>query len=581
MEQDFSFFITRIKTSSGDTVEVPRAGITAIVGPNNAGKSSFLRQISSHLRHGSLAKNLENTFLINEITTSQSGDWEDFLEWLRAHARITQQPDGSTIIQRPGASTVQMPVALRHQSQNWPNGLAEMYDFIAFHGDAWQRIGGVTPVEMRDRFDNPPSSPMHLLQDNTELFGELNDISERVFGETLTMDRLSRQINLRVGKIDAETPRIDEVSEEYQSALSSLPWLTEQGDGMRSLIGLLIPLVTSTYPIVVIDEPEAFVHPPQAAALGKILGEQARAKNLQIIVATHDRHLLSGFLESSANLSIVRIERNSQTLTRFSQLNVDDVKEIWSDPVLRYSNVLDGLFHKLAVLAEADRDCRFFSSALEEYEPKSDLPLLPGDVLFVPSGGKDSLRRLATVLRSVHVPTVVSPDLDILNNRETIKSLFNSLGGNWEDANGDYRNATSAFSQPREKILVSHVLTAIRAQLKLREDEQFTAAIKNELLTQIRLKDNPWSALKTYGMLAFRGQAAVAANRLMERLEGMGIAPVRVGELECFAPDLGVSKGPAWLPAAIKGGYHRSPESRKHIQHIISAYAKVTQEPAR
>ncbi|WP_406293990.1 ATP-dependent nuclease [Streptomyces sp. NBC_00624] len=578
MDQEFSFFLTQIQTTSGDIINVPRAGVTAIVGPNNAGKSSFLRQITSHLRHGSGARALDNTFLIKEISTASSGDWEDFNAWLEAHANITQRPTGERYARRPGSGEVLISGLQRLQQHNFSLGLQEINEYMVFYGDAWQRIGGVNPVEMRQRFNDSPESPMHILQDNATLFRELSDISERVFGESLTMDRLSRHVNLRVGGIDIDIPRIGEISDEYQTALSNLPQLTEQGDGMKSLIGLLIPLVTSTYPVVIIDEPEAFLHPPQATILGRILGELARAKNLQIIVATHDRHLLSGFLESQTNLSVLRLERRQGSATRFSQLNVDEVKGIWNDPVLRYSNVLDGLFHKLVVLAEADRDCRFFSSTLEEYEPKSDLPLLPGDVLFVPSGGKDSLRRLAKVLSSIHVPTVVSPDLDILNNKETIKSLVSSLGGDWNSMEMDYKSATAAFSQPRDKVLISNVLTAITAQFQGRDDEPFTTSAKNELLTHIRLKDNPWSALKMYGMQAFRGHAAVAANRLMSKLEGVGIAAVQVGELECFAPDLGVSKGPAWLPAAIENGYHLRTAARTHIKQIIAAYEKGDRE---
>ncbi|MFC9005361.1 ATP-dependent nuclease [Streptomyces microflavus] len=570
--------MTQIATTSGERIEIPAAGVTAIVGPNNSGKSSFLRQITTHLRHGMHVPPWEKTFLIEKVTTATSGgEWESLHSWLQLHANITRNPsNGQLYVRRPGAGEVPLATLNNSGNENFEGGLQSLNDFIVFYGDAWQRINGVNPVEMRENFDDPPGNPLHALQDSPKLFRELSEISERVFGEPLTMDRLSRFINLRVGTIDAEAPKIDEIAEDYQKALSRLPLLTEQGDGMKSLIGLLVPLITSTYPVVIIDEPEAFLHPPQAAILGRILGEQARSRNLQIIIATHDRHLLSGLLESQSNLSIVRIERQRNDQTRFSQLEVEDVKEIWSDPVLRYSNVLDGLFHKLVVLAEADRDCRFFASALEEYEPKDSLTILSGDVLFVPSGGKDSLRRLAKVLRSIHVSTVVSPDLDILNSRESLRALIDSLGGNWESLAGDYKTATSPFSQPRTGVLISQVVKAVAAQFEGRGGEPFTSVERNEIMAQIRLKDNPWSAVKSYGMVAFKGEAAVAANRLLENLKTIGITPVRVGELECFAPGLGVSKGPAWLPAAIAGGYHSQPAARDHITEIMSAYEKVT-----
>lgn len=578
MDSTFSFHLTQITTTSGETIEIPSAGVTAIVGPNNSGKSSFLRQITTHLRHGAQIPEWEKTFLIDSIKTATSSEsWEDLRNWLQLHTNIVKGPnDGRLYAHRPGAAEVDLANLEYLERDKFVNGLQSLNDFIVFYGDAWQRINGVNPVELREKFDTPPGNPLHALQDSSDLFRELSETSERVFGEPLTMDRLSRYINLRVGIVDIEAPKIDNISKDYQSELSRLPLLTEQGDGMKSLIGLLVPLITATYPVVIIDEPEAFLHPPQAALLGRILGEQARNRNLQIIIATHDRHLLSGLLESQSDLSIVRIERQRDNQTLFSQLDVKDVQKIWSDPVLRYSNVLDGLFHKLVVLAEADRDCRFFESALGEYEPKDDLPILPGDVLFVPSGGKDSLRRLARVLKSIHVPTVVSPDLDILNNKESLRALVESLSGDWEAFVRDYNSATSPFSQPRDKILISHVLKAIAAQFEGRDDDLFTSVERNELMAQIRLRDSPWSAVKAYGMAAFRGEAAAAAMRLVENLESVGITAVRVGELECFAPGLAVSKGPAWLPAAIEGGYHVQPAARDHIARIMAAYEKIT-----
>ncbi|MGA5166386.1 MULTISPECIES: AAA family ATPase [Streptomyces] len=572
--ETFSIRVSSVKLLSGDVITLPRAGVTAIVGPNNAGKSTLIREMSTHIRFGPVNAPLHGTsFIVENAPLEWSGSEEDAKARILQHAKVVNIGGQNNFV-RPGAQVPIDAISWRLSFDAIEHGLQEMWDLLVFYGDAWQRIHSAASVEMRNVFDDPAVSPLHVLQDRSDLFAELCNLSMEVFGQPLTLDRLSKNINLRVGETGIPSPRVDEISAEYRTALSSLPTLMEQGDGMKSLIGLLVSLVTSVYPIVFIDEPEAFLHPPQAMALGRILGEQARVKNTQIVLATHDRNILSGLLQSEADVSIVRLERAAGDRTRARQLNVEELRSIWNDPVLRYSNVLDGLFHKAVVLAEAERDCTFYSSALEEYAPRGGLPILPGDVLFVPSGGKDGFPRLAKVLRSVSVPVVASPDLDVLNDRGKMRVLVQAMGGEWSHLQSDYDKATAEFRQPREATHVADVLAALNGVFSSRGEDYFTADVRREFMAQLRGKGNPWSALKDYGELAFRGDP-VAAQSLLQKLDSMGIVAVRVGELERFAPNLGVAKGAGWLPAAVAAGCHREDAVRKHVAALVKAAAIV------
>jgi hypothetical protein len=51
---------------------------------------------------------------------------------------------------------------------------------------------------------------------------------------------------------------------------------------------------------------------------------------------------------------------------------------------------------------------------------------------------------------------------------------------------------------------------------------------------------------------------------------------VRVGELEGFAPALGVRKGKEWLAAAIEAGAHTQPPARAHVTRLLSTKGTVT-----
>jgi ABC-type cobalamin/Fe3+-siderophores transport system ATPase subunit len=565
----FCIAIASVELASGDRIEIPKSGVTAIVGANNAGKTTLLRQMTSHVAYGPNVRERDNTFLVNRVELTMTGKLSDAMAWVEKHSMVIKR-GGHVFFHGVRTDGIEEGnVRLRFQ-EGIAGGLQELNGLLAFYGDAWGRLAGASPVEQRDNFSSPPTAPLHVLQDDPNLFDELNQISLRVFRRPLTLDRLSRHVNLRIGRTGVRAPSVERVTEEYLAALSALPRLDEQGDGMKSLIGMLTPLLASTYPIVFIDEPEAFLHPPQAAALGRILGEQAKLRRTQIVLATHDKNLLAGLLESEAEISIVRLDRSARDVTSAHQLDVQDLRTIWNDPVLRYSNILDGLFHRLVVLAEGERDCRFYAAALEEAAAGEGSSFSAGDVLFVPSGGKDGMPRLAKLLRSVNVPVAASPDIDVLNNRDAIRSLVEAVGGDWSELHRDYEAATAAFRQPRDKVTVEQVLAALKGVFEGRGDEYFSSEVKREFAAQMRSKENPWAELKFYGELAFKGEAAAAAQRLLAKLDSVGVVAVRVGELERFAPSLGVAKGPAWLPAAIAAGAHREAAARRHVSALIA-----------
>ena len=82
-----------------------------------------------------------------------------------------------------------------------------------------------------------------------------------------------QSIPLHVGKSPDKSSYTIDRQDEYYNIVSKLPKLQEQGDGMRSFASILLHTFTSDYSITLIDEPEAFLHPPQARVLGKMLAK--------------------------------------------------------------------------------------------------------------------------------------------------------------------------------------------------------------------------------------------------------------------------------------------------------------------
>ncbi len=576
----FSLALDSFALDDGSPVSLPAPGVTAIVGANNVGKSTLLRQVLEEVERFPGNPPLPGWRLINSVQIRRGGSPADLAAWLGLHAHyVTRGTDAGFV--RGGQQQV---FRVENLVSDWTPGVSDkplgyINRFFVHNAEAMQRIGMAGGAGQRNDIGEAPQHPLHYLQDDPRLLAELVELSERIFGEPLTLDRLSGQLQLRVGRPGVEAPSVEAVTQEYRAALAALPPLGGQGDGMRSLLGLLLPLVAATYPIVVVDEPEAFLHPPQAAALGRALGEIAQARQLQVLLATHDRNLLSGLLESQVAVSVVRLTREANK-TRAAQLDPELLRDVWSDPVLRYSNVLDGLFHRLVVLCEGDADCRYLAAALDAAARGEPLLVPTSEVLFVPAGGKDGLPKVAKALTAVRVPVVASPDLDILDDEAKIRRMVEALGGDWSRVEADYRLATQPFRTAREPVLCRHVRDAVDAALQDHLDEAYTADRRKAVLANLRISESPWKQLKRFGEAAFSGQSAAAADRLLGTLESMGVVCVRVGELERFAPALGVSKGAAWLPAALQANEHRNVATQTHIRRVIEVGAgRVATEP--
>lgn len=80
------------------------------------------------------------------------------------------------------------------------------------------------------------------------------------------------------------------------------------GDGLQMLIILTFPLFEYRSGIVVIEEPELFVHPGLQRKLVEIYCSETRAKSFQFYIATHSNHILDQ-ADISENASIFKVKK--------------------------------------------------------------------------------------------------------------------------------------------------------------------------------------------------------------------------------------------------------------------------------
>lgn len=577
---DSSHVVARIDElllSSGQVVEVPRAGVLVIVGANNAGKSTLLRQLHAILTGGQgAAANFQPSLLANAGITRELAP-TDLLAWFNDSSQLVDRPEvnGGPFFTVSGWQVSAQSILDGQFAQGY-DALQDLHPAFVQFADAMSRLSGGFSSGARSSVDEPASTPLQRFQENRELFDRLSRLSKQVFDRPLLLDDFpGATIQIRVGDTDLPIPARNEPLGEFGRAVAKLPRLDEQGDGMRSFFGLIVPLVADTKKVVLVDEPEAFLHPPQARALGRELGRIAHDRGIQVVVASHDKDFIAGLISSKAELSVVRLIRGEEATTS-AQLSSGKLREVWDDRSLRYSNVLDGLFSRLVVICEADQDCRFYEAALDQYVSESQddssvFTMPASDVLFIPSNGKAGFVNLVNVLRNLAVPTVVIPDLDVLRDATSLRTLFEALGGDWTTIETDFRIATEGMSRPRRPRTVQSVVETVSATLGLlvANDRNAIYDFKARTLVtdQLNATDDPWTEAKRSGVSAFRGAQLSALERVLRSLDERGIITVRVGELEGFAPEL--AKNKAWLPEALAQDAHRTENARAHTQRVL------------
>jgi hypothetical protein len=317
-------------------------------------------------------------------------------------------------------------------------------------------------------------------------------------------------------------------------------------------MGLMLALVTAQFRVIVVDEPEAFLLPRQARLLGRKLATEA-PRGTQVFVATHSLDVLQGILDPvDAAVTVIRLVRDGD-VNRTSVLEPTQLREIWTDPLLRYSNVLEGLFHKGVVVSESDSDSRFYAAVLDAIREEENLP--PHDLLFTQSGGKDRLPLVIRALRAVSVPVVAIADFDTLRQRGLLQRIIEALGGDWAIIEPPWRPVAAAIND----LGSAPPLLAVREQV----NEIFDAAPPGQLTReQARLireatrVDDGWARVKQGGLaMVPQGQPSEQAHQLLTTLAQTGLRIVPVGELERWAPEV-ARHGPAWVSEVLRRGRH-------------------------
>jgi energy-coupling factor transporter ATP-binding protein EcfA2 len=523
-----SVWISRITFSDGSVVEMDRSDVVIIVGPNNGGKSETLRAIA-----GKLADADRSSPVVRAISYQKEGSHEEVVSWLQSMTWATATILGEKF-QLLGKFVERSHIEMWWKKERGMG--SSLSGFFCTLLNAEERLGAANPPDNVAITIDGPKHPIHFLQWNDSVEKRISDYFERAFGTGIVVHRNAGKIvPILVGKAPQVQPGKDRQSIEYVRDLEKLPPVQTQGDGMRSFLGVLLFTAVGSEPILLIDEPEAFLHPPQARHLGDFLVNETGAER-QLFVATHSGDVLRGALDSENHrVRVLRLRREGD-VNIARELSNAQISQLWSDSLLRYSNILDGLFHERVILCESDSDCRFYSAITDAiFESGGDRR---PDIMFTHCGGKQRLPLIIRSLRGLEVPISIVTDFDVLNAESPLMEIVEAAGGQWKDVKPDWKVVKKAIDDKKPELSTGEVRREIESALSTITGHVIPEATKKTIQDALRAS-SPWSTAKSVG-IAFvpSGDASQAAKNLMNTLERLGIFVVPVGEAmgQCGSP---------------------------------------------
>jgi ABC-type multidrug transport system ATPase subunit len=545
-----------ITFSDGVTLTLQDDDIVVFVGPNNAGKSAALRELEM-----SVARQTRGA-VITSTTLRKHGTAEDLRSFLELNAQKTLD---HTSIKYRGFG-----YEIHHGHVDFFDGLDDRHPvapFFASRLSTESRIHASNAAGALALYQQPPNHPIHMLLMDENLASDISDMFRKAFGKDLIPFRAGGgSFPLYVGAKPSLKPGKDELSREFVEELQrSNVTLDSQGDGMRSFASvLLFVLVSETRSIQFLDEPEAFLHPPQARLLGRFIAEKRRNKS-QLFIATHSTEILDGLIDGGLDkIRIVRLRRENN-VNYVKELGKTQTQTVAKDTLTRFSRVFDGIFFE-HVVCESDADCMFYQSLL-------NLSSISGerrpDILFVHAAGKARMAKLADTLRSLDVPVSVVADIDILNDEKTFKNLFETLGGVWPDAQPHWKALSNDIIARKPPMNATRVKNMIANEIQEVTGTGEFPRDKENAIKQIFRAVSPWSALKQSGRAALRGEPVKQFDKLNDKCAAVGLWIVPVGEIEGFCSSVGVH-GPGFVEKVLEERNLETDEELKEAREFVS-----------
>ena len=485
--------------------------MTLLIGPNGGGKSEALRTIYRWCVGDSISQQL--------VIGGIRGNWptpiqlESLLRPIRDPERGAQNHRTIPIrwTELPGGSmtaTAQLDKLSELLARDDPNdpddgGSRQLREavfrpFTAFL-NAESRMA-LAQAQARGDLTKPPENFLTVLYRDEEKRRSIRAAIHRAFGLYLVIDPTDGgSLRLRLSRVPPEDEMEHRLTEQAVAFHREAPLMEDQSDGVKSFVGQVVALSALNHSTILIDEPDAFLHPPLARQLGGFLSEMATERGSRLLCATHSAAFVMGCVESGAEIAVVRLTYDPRTTTGTAvQLPSAAITTLSSDALFRSTRALEGPFHRAVVVCESDSD-RAFYEEINRRLLVSDEHRGVADAQFTNAQNWQTQGRLISPLRRLGIPAAAILDFDTLLDREK---------GNWSalhQAAGIPATDAARFERARARLIIS-----------------------------VRSVDR--GVLKRQGLAALPTRERRQARRIITSVARFGLFVVPIGELESWVP---------------------------------------------
>ncbi|MEP0803328.1 AAA family ATPase [Funiculus sociatus GB2-M1] len=505
--------------------------VTVFVGPNNSGKSKALSEINYYCSTGQ--RNTTDVILDSiEFDTFSTEIAEEKITkvTLQPHLNEGLLPEHIIVGKRGTRNQVHKQHLLNafQNTNSQPQQFCQWY--LASNTlilDGRSRINLIGQQSAGDLQQQPQTSFQVLFRDDAKR-KEVRRVIHDAFGTYFVIDpTYLGQLRLRLASCPPATDMEERGIHDEAVKFHAQAFPVEQAsDGVKAFTGIITEIVAGDPAIILIDEPEAFLHPSLSFKLGKEIAFSSLGSEKRLFVSTHSPNFVMGCIQSGAPVNIVRLTYRSEVATA-RVLSNTDILRLMRNPLLRSTGVLGGLFYEFVIVTESDADRAFYQEINERllrHKPELGIP----NCLFLNAQNKQTVQIIIKPLRELGIPAVGIVDVDIL-----------------KDGGRDWTNFLKGGFVPE---LEHQSLGGLRNAVKQKIDE-----------TGKEMKRNG-------GVDILSGSDKEAANNLFDKLAEYGLFVVRKGELESWLSSVGATgHGPSWL-IDIFEKMGEDPESQDYLK---------------
>lgn len=486
-------------------LEVPNVPITIFVGPNNSGKSLVLKELSTFCKTGKLTstKILENI----EIESFSEERKSEILEI------CTQEQRKEKILNRTNLKDYPSVDELKRIIQAPMDNPAKFARFVLEQEslllNSVNRMKHIDTFKVND-LNRPSSNSLVVLFRDDKKREKLRTILFDAFSKYFVIDptRNFGSFSTSFSNVEPKNSTLEQgLHDEAVTFHANAVPIHEMSDGVKAFTGIMMEIIAGNPSILMMDEPEAFLHPTLAFKLGLEVAKSLSETRKNMFVSTHSANFIMGCIQSGVDINIIRLTYDGEVGTA-RYIPSLQLLEMMKDPLLRSIGVINGLFYDSVIVTEADSDRAFYQEVNERMNLTDGSGIQ--NCLFLNGHGKDTVQTIVEPLRGIGIPTVPIVDIDIIKNG----------GGKW-----------SSF---------------LKAGFIPQASREGLARTRESIYSQFKMEDVDMK--KDGGIYALANDGTEASENMLNQLAEYGLFVVKGGEVESWLKDLDCfGHGPKWL----------------------------------